>query len=207
MSNLNIDSVELSSTLRPVPLNGPPSSEDYNDSQQEMLSDLAALTSMINDTLLPLINGKLPSTASDYGLEGRTLVTDSSNQGTLTYDSVANAPLTVAQSLQVLQGILDNYQSQLANMGVQIQDLQARFSATNQNDVNYALQSMTGSIETIQQMMTALQTSVTGLQPQSGATAQRPVSPAVGTPFFDTTLGKIIWWSGSAWVDGTGVHV
>jgi ABC-type antimicrobial peptide transport system permease subunit len=197
VSNLNIDNVELSSTLRPVPLNGPPSSEDYNDSQQEMLSDLAALTSMINDTLLPLFNGKLPSTASDYGLEGRTLITD----------SVANAPLTVAQSLQVLQGILDNYQSQLANMGVQIQDLQARFSATNQNDVNYALQSMTGSIETIQQMMTALQTSVTGLQPQSGATAQRTANPTAGLPFFDTTLGKIVWWNGSHWVDATGASV
>jgi ABC-type antimicrobial peptide transport system permease subunit len=92
-------------------------------------------------------------------------------------------------------------------MGVQIQDLQARFSATNQNDVNYALQSMTGSIETIQQMMTALQTSVTGLQPQSGATAQRTANPTAGLPFFDTTLGKIVWWNGSHWVDATGASV
>lgn len=38
----------------------------------------------------------------------------------------------------------------------------------------------------------------------SGASTARPASPATGQQFFDTTLGKPIWWSGSAWVDATG---
>lgn len=42
----------------------------------------------------------------------------------------------------------------------------------------------------------------------SGTTAQRPTIPAgtvrVGISYFDTTLGKPIWWDGSGWVDATG---
>lgn len=41
----------------------------------------------------------------------------------------------------------------------------------------------------------------------AGTTAQRPTlaSPDAGWPYFDTTLGKPIWWNGSAWKlsDGT----
>ena len=39
-------------------------------------------------------------------------------------------------------------------------------------------------------------------------TTARPPSPVVSNePFFDTTLGKPIWWNGSAWVDASGVTV
>lgn len=41
--------------------------------------------------------------------------------------------------------------------------------------------------------------------PTSGATSARPASPATGQTFFDTTLGKMIVYNGTAWVnmDGT----
>lgn len=39
----------------------------------------------------------------------------------------------------------------------------------------------------------------------SGTTAKRPVkSLFVGRTYFDTTLGKPIWYDGSGWVDATG---
>lgn len=39
-------------------------------------------------------------------------------------------------------------------------------------------------------------------------TTRRPSSPVVSNePFFDTTLGKPIWWNGTAWVDASGVSV
>ena len=41
---------------------------------------------------------------------------------------------------------------------------------------------------------------------QSGTTAQRPTSGLwTGRPYFDTTIGKPIWWKTSGWVlaDGT----
>jgi hypothetical protein len=38
----------------------------------------------------------------------------------------------------------------------------------------------------------------------SGTTANRPIWQTPGMSYFDTTLGKPIWWSGSAWVDAAG---
>jgi hypothetical protein len=41
-----------------------------------------------------------------------------------------------------------------------------------------------------------------------GTTAQRPATPGVRmVNFYDTTLGKPIWWNGSAWKDATGATV
>ena len=36
---------------------------------------------------------------------------------------------------------------------------------------------------------------------RTGQTAYRPTKPALGQMFYDFTLGKPIWWSGSAWKD------
>jgi hypothetical protein len=42
----------------------------------------------------------------------------------------------------------------------------------------------------------------------SQSTANRPTTNLyTGMPFFDTTLGKPIWWNGSAWKDATGTTV
>lgn len=44
--------------------------------------------------------------------------------------------------------------------------------------------------------------------PDGGTTAARPTAQlVVGQRYFDTTLGKPIWWHGSAWVDATGATV
>jgi hypothetical protein len=40
---------------------------------------------------------------------------------------------------------------------------------------------------------------------QSGPTSQRPVDNLfTGRPYFDTTLGKPIWYKTAGWVDATG---
>ncbi|MFN7611722.1 MAG: hypothetical protein ACK5QX_12440 [bacterium] len=42
----------------------------------------------------------------------------------------------------------------------------------------------------------------------SGTTAQRPTSNLwAGRTYFDTTLGKPIWYKGPGWVDATGAAV
>jgi len=43
--------------------------------------------------------------------------------------------------------------------------------------------------------------------PASGATGSRPTSHATGQPYFDTSLGIPIWWSGSNWVNASGMVV
>ena len=43
---------------------------------------------------------------------------------------------------------------------------------------------------------------------QSGVTTDRPTKLLwVGRPFFDTTLGKPIWYESPGWVDATGTSV
>jgi hypothetical protein len=44
-------------------------------------------------------------------------------------------------------------------------------------------------------------------RPISGTTGQRPVVGTVGYIYFDTTLGKPVWWNGTAWVDAIGTVV
>lgn len=41
----------------------------------------------------------------------------------------------------------------------------------------------------------------------NGATDSRPTGVSVGTCYFDTTLGKPIWYNGTDWVDSTGTTV
>lgn len=41
----------------------------------------------------------------------------------------------------------------------------------------------------------------------NGTTSNRPTSSILGQSYFDTTLGKPVWWNGSAFVDATGTVV
>lgn len=41
----------------------------------------------------------------------------------------------------------------------------------------------------------------------AGTTAQRPTLRPIGFAYFDTTLGRPVWWNGAAWVDGAGTVV
>lgn len=48
---------------------------------------------------------------------------------------------------------------------------------------------------------------LTGFNANQGTTADRPSPSFVGAVYFDTDLGKPVWWSGSNWVDATGTTV
>lgn len=43
--------------------------------------------------------------------------------------------------------------------------------------------------------------------PAGGTTGARPGAPVLYQVYFDTTLGKPIWWAGAAWKDATGATV
>lgn len=40
--------------------------------------------------------------------------------------------------------------------------------------------------------------------PPAGYSSNRPSNPTTGYCFFDTGIGKPLWWNGSSWVDATG---
>jgi hypothetical protein len=152
MAKLNLNTVELVSTLRKVPLDGAPSSQDWNDSFTELIADLSTVVGTFNNEILPIVNA-LSSTAllpaqAPVGLEGRTVVSDSSDLTQLFYNNQTGSSLVVADSLRLLYGMLTTFNNQLSDIGVQVASLQQRLSSSSQNDLSLALQNMTNTINT-----------------------------------------------------------
>lgn len=152
MSTLNLATVELVSTLREAPMNGSPSSQDYNDSWTESLADLASLSGFINDLLIPMLNGLIGTiqpnpNAAPLGLEGRFIYGDTTDTTNLFYDSLASSSLSIADSLRVVNGIITTVQTAMTGLTVQVQSLQTQLSSTNQNDVARALQNFSASLQ------------------------------------------------------------
>lgn len=168
MADLNLNTVELTSTLRTAPLNGSPSSSDYNEGQRETLVDLATLSGFINNQLLPLINalplGALQPTLAPVGIEGRTIWTDTSDQSTLFFDSLSSIPLSIADTIRVINGIVTTMQQQLIDQGVEVASLQARLASTNQNDIALALQNLSSALNQVTVNQQVQNTTITQLQ-------------------------------------------
>lgn len=192
--DLNLSTVELTSTLRTAPLNGSPSSSDYNSSQRENLVDLATLTDFINNTLLPLINalpaGALLPSISPVGIEGRTIWSDTSDKSTLFFDALSNLPLTIADTIRVINGIVTVNAQQLTDIGVEVASLQARLASTNQNDIALALQNLTSALNqvTVNQQVQNIQ--ITEIQ-GTKIVSIRPVSPSVVTAGTTTPISLV----------------
>lgn len=165
MSTLDIESLDLISTLRKAPLNGSPTSADYNDSQRELLADSASLASLVNDKILPLLNALSLTalTPTEIGIEGRTIFSDTSDNSQLFFDSTQVKSLTLAESLRLLDGMLTVQRQQLIDMGIEVASLQATLASTNQNDIALALQNLSGSLNTITIRLAGLTTDMANI--------------------------------------------
>ena len=174
MATLPLTPLALVSTQRTVPSNGSPSSQDYNDDQNDGLIDLTSLVSFINGTLIPLLQ-VLPSLAAAAGLEGRAINTDSTNLTALCFNALTSTPLTIAQSLNYLQNLQTNLQSQITGLSTQVAVLSSQLSSTNQNDISLALQNFQSVLNTTTATLNALQTSVNN----NAATTAQVVTPSI----------------------------
>lgn len=132
-TTLNLQTVELISTLRTVPANGSPSSTDYNDSFRETLADLASLSEFINDTLLPIINA-LPTAASG-GLYGDALNASSDVTNPLFYSSSEQRQLTVAEVLSAINAANSAIQKTVTDLNARVLQLSTKLATTNQTDM------------------------------------------------------------------------
>jgi hypothetical protein len=202
MATLGLESVELVSTLRTVAKKGAPSSDDFNDSQKESLADLTALASFLNDVVLPLLNalpeGALLPVEAPVGIEGRTLYSDTGDSNSLFYDSLASTPLTVADSLRLLNGMVEGFRTSLEDMGIRVSALQTRLSSDNKNDLSLALQNLTNTINTVTNtqdsqasLMSELEDRLDKLRSKRTTTGSVPagsqgvVAVTWGTPYID----------------------
>jgi hypothetical protein len=162
MANLNLNTIALVSTLIPSPLNGAPSSLDYNDSQSGTLLDLTSITAFINNVLIPMLVA-LPDNALS-GLEGSSIYGDSTDQTSLFYDSITGSPLALADSLRQLSAQVSTGQVSISNLAIQVGQLQQKLSSTNQNNIAITLQNLTNSLNNIVNQQTATNSSISSLQ-------------------------------------------
>lgn len=177
-ATLNLPTIELESTLRPTGLNGAPTSADYNATAREMLSDLANIAGTLNSEVLPLLNA-LSANASNaagvLGVAGSTIFTDTTDQTTLFFDAINASPLTVSQTVRVLDGKIQGMNLSLEALSVQVKTLSTSLTTTGQTDTNAAVSGLYG-------LISGLQAQVLSLTTGAGAQAQKNLqSQTVGT--------------------------
>jgi hypothetical protein len=73
---------------------------------------------------------------------------------------------------------------------------------TDLSDVTRVRALMTAIVQMFQRVSAAFN------NPDFGSTGARPtIQRTVGQTYFDSTLGKPIWWNGTVWVDSAGTPV
>ena len=147
MATINLPTLELTSTIREAPLNGAPSSQDYNDSWSECLTDLVTLASFINDQLITMLNS-LPAAAAE-GIDGTTIYSDPSSQASLFFNQATSTPLSIADSLNLLLAMINSILTQLTALTVQVTSLQTTVAGSSANTVIVALTNMQTQINEI----------------------------------------------------------
>jgi hypothetical protein len=146
MSNLNLSSIELRASTRKVPFGGAPASQDWNAFQEEVLSDLAEIATLINDDLLPALNA-LPAAAAG-GLDGMAIYADRNSDSPLLRDA-QGTPYTLTEVIAKVAAAQDTLASQVAEVQARILVLQKRLATTNQSDLRSSVQSLQNSVASL----------------------------------------------------------
>jgi hypothetical protein len=110
----------------------------------EKVTDIGTLAAFINNTLLPVLN-TLPASAA-AGLLGTACYSDTSAQDALVYDSLTGNPLTITDSMRLLYGQVQTFQTAMTYLSQQVTSLQARLSASGQDDTSLALQTIVSTL-------------------------------------------------------------
>jgi len=186
MSKIDLQSVELTTTLRTAPLNGAPSSKDYNALNKEILQDLSELSSFVNDQLLPVL-AALPTEAK-AGLEGATLYANSYSTDPLFYDG--QSPKTVADALAYLSGLVGDLHNVVDDAQGRIKALQTRLATTDQNDLRSSMQSMQDTVRGLSVSLSAITGDLATLTLDKTGTRNltQQITLASGVSIFEVTF-------------------
>ena len=185
---LALPTVELTTTLTTVPKNGAPSSNDFNSFQQQVLADLAEITTLLNEQILPVLNA-LPSAAAE-GLDGSGLYAGRNIDTSVFHDANGNLYLvsdvisTLYNSQQALAAATDN-------VSAQVLALQTRLATTNQSSLQASMQNLQTIVAAVQSSLSSMAASLSSAT--IAASNQRGTSIplttlAVGTTPITVTL-------------------
>jgi hypothetical protein len=204
---VSLPTAELVSQERSAPFNGPRSAEDYNESIRERMIDLATLADLYNNYVRPILQ-TLSATAllpeeSPIGLEGRVVFTDTSDQDPLFYDGTSGVPLTVADTVRLLDAKIAAFSVNLDSISATLGALQTRLSASGQVDVSKALQNLSEYFTQLDTSQRAQGLQITSLMAESPAAtaAARVQTPMIGPS--SVVAVQVIW--GTAFPDNSYV--
>lgn len=153
---MQVNPIELTTTPRPVAYCGAPSSQDYNDSMSEILTDLASLSDFCNSVLVPLLAG-LPEAADEVPpLNGRNLYSDPGNLDELFY-TPGQGPKTVAETLVLLKSRIEAAMQSIEDLSARVTFLQSRLATSNQADMTRWIADLQAKIELLEARVGALE--------------------------------------------------
>ncbi len=178
MSDLVMNSVELVSTLRTAPQNGSSSSVEYNDSQREILADLAAVVAHLNEVLSPMLT-TLPEGAAT-GIEGRTVHAARVQTDPLFWSATAERYLTIAEVLSNLNSRSVSQDVSIKNVQAQLASLRTKLATTNGNDMVNSIQGFSDQVRQLAlQLNSIVQASETHTNTLAGFKTARETTGAV----------------------------
>jgi hypothetical protein len=186
-TTLNLQDIELTTSISTAPLNGPPSSADYNETQREILADLSSLSMFINSTMIPLLaniqSSALGSTL--YGLQGSTIISDSTDTTDTFYNSVEGSSLVIGDSLRVLRALITTLQQEFTDLDIQVATLQSSLSTTNQNSIATALAGLQSTVTILTNAVSGTSLQINALNTEiglfNGSVCATPSIPALST--------------------------
>ena len=190
MDNLILSSIELTSTVRTAPLNGSPSSSDFNAYCKEVVNDLAEIVGFLNESLIPVLS-KLPA-ASATGLAGNTVYANTDSQDPFYQNQADGSYYTVADVLSNLSNVTNQLSRAMDDVTARVEALQTRLATTDQNDLRVSMQSLQQNVQTINESITTINSALA----TQVALSSKLISASVATPTLtpnQTSTVDLLW--------------
>jgi hypothetical protein len=169
-TTLDLNTIELTTSISTAPLNGPPSSAEYNETQRDLLADLSSISIFINTDLIPLLNSLLSISLSptQIGIQGSTIISDTTDTTDVFYDSVEGQSLCVADSLRVLAALIAGLTQDFGDIDLQIAQLQSTLANSNQNNVSVTIAGLQATVNNLTSLVSSEVNEVNSLSSSIG---------------------------------------
>lgn len=109
--------------------------------------------------------------------------------------------MQMVEIVRVAQSLIDDVSVSQENI------LNINYELSNKETIEGATQKASAAETSAKEYTDAEIGKVKTYPPLGGPSANRPITPELYASYFDTDLGKPIWWNGAGWVDfgGDGV--
>jgi len=155
---MDLTTIKLVSTPRPVAYAGPLKSADYNESMREILLDLAQVSGFLNMIVIPAL-----APVAAYGqnemppITGKVIPANPDSRENIFYDESSGQTLSITDSLERLKDAVDSIRQTVEDIQARLIAVQSRLATSNQTDITTALQALQVQIDDLNNRLSALE--------------------------------------------------